>query len=146
MRSFWIKVINLAMVCGLLVCYQQFAFNRQKEVDAYETKLAEMKKQEAAGSRKYKDGTYEGSGTGFGGEIRVQVRIADGVMQSAQVTESKKETPEYLASAQNLLKDVIATQSTEVDTVSGATLSSNGILAAVRQALDAAGGSGEKEG
>lgn len=146
MRSFWIKVINLVIVCGILVCYQQFAFNRQKKVDAYETRLAEMKKQEAASSRKYKDGIYEGSGIGFGGEIHVQVRVEDGIIESAQVMEAKKETPEYLASAQKLLKDVIATQSTKVDTVSGATLSSNGILAAVRQALIEAGGSEEMEG
>lgn len=146
MRSFWIKVINVVIVLGILAGYQHVALNRQKKVDAYETKLAELKREEAAGSGRYKDGTYEGNGTGFGGEICVQVRIENGMLQSAQVTEAKKETPEYLASAQELLKDVVATQSAEVDTVSGATLSSNGILAAVRQALNEAGASAEMEG
>ena len=46
------------------------------------------------------------------------------------------ETAEYLASAKKILEEVVQKQTEDVDTVSGATLSSNGILEAVRQAME----------
>lgn len=139
MRSFWIKTINVILVVGILAAYQQVALHRQREVDACETSSQTV-------SGNYVDGTYEGTGTGFGGEICVQVVIQDGLIQSAKVMKAEKETPEYLASAEKLLDDVLAKQSSEVDTISGATLSSNGILEALRQALGEAGSTGEMEG
>lgn len=146
MKNFIIKVVNIVLVLGILCGYQHFAVNRQEQSEAYEETLAEAKRQEAAQSSPYQAGTFEGTGTGFGGDISVRIVVEKGVIQSAQVTKAEKETPDYLKSAEKILEDVVAQQSADVDTVSGATLSSNGILAAVREALGKSAGVEGKEG
>lgn len=146
MKNFVIKVVNIVFVVGILCGYQHFAVNRQEQAEAYEEKLAQAKKQEAAQSSPYQEGTFEGTGTGFGGTICVRIVVQGGVIQTAQVMKAENETPDYLKSAEKILEDVVAQQSADVDTVSGATLSSNGILAAVREALDKSAGVEEKEG
>ena len=50
-----------------------------------------------------------------------------------------RKDPEYLDAASALVDSVTEAQSADVDTVSGATLSSNGILEAVRDCLTQAG-------
>ncbi|MBR1865842.1 MAG: FMN-binding protein, partial [Lachnospiraceae bacterium] len=86
----------------------------------------------------YKDGTYYGTGTGFGGKIRVKVVVKDGKITDITVVESQ-DGAEYMRAASALLKNIIKTQSTNVDTVSGATYSSAGLIEAVRDALKDAG-------
>ncbi len=87
----------------------------------------------------YVDGVYTGTGTGFRGKITVQVTISDGDIASILVLSSEDDEP-YFTNASALLSDIIAKQSTNVDTVSGATYSSNGLIEAVRNALSQAGG------
>lgn len=86
----------------------------------------------------YKDGTYYGTGTGFGGRIKVKVIVKGGKITDITVVESQDGT-EYMRAASALLKNIIKTQSTNVDTVSGATYSSAGLIEAVRDALKDAG-------
>ena len=81
-----------------------------------------------------KDGVYTGSGTGFSGTITVQVTVADGKIAAIQIVSSGDDAA-YLNRAQAVIPSVIAAQSTSVDTVSGATYSSKGILMAIRNAL-----------
>lgn len=88
----------------------------------------------------YQDGTYTGTGTGFRGEITVQVVISGGKIVDISILSASDDSP-YLESASALLQTIIATQSTNVDTVSGATYSSVGLISAVRNALQKAGGS-----
>ena len=88
----------------------------------------------------YKDGTYTGSGTGFSGLITVQVVIEGGKITDIIIVSTTDDSP-YIDNASALLKTIIATQSTNVDTVSGATYSSVGLISAVRDALQKAGGS-----
>lgn len=90
----------------------------------------------------YQDGTYYGTGIGFGGKMKVQVDIADGKIISIQILEHK-DGSSYISKASALIQTIIATQSTNVDTVSGATYSSNGIIEAVRDALRQAAGEEE---
>ena len=81
-----------------------------------------------------KDGVYTGSGTGFSGAITVQVTVAGGKITAIQIVSSGDDAA-YLNRAQAVIPSVIAAQSTSVDTVSGATYSSKGILMAIRNAL-----------
>lgn len=81
-----------------------------------------------------KDGVYTGSGTGFSGTITVQVTVAGGKITAIQIVSSGDDAA-YLNRAQAVIPSVIAAQSTSVDTVSGATYSSKGILMAIRNAL-----------
>ncbi len=87
---------------------------------------------------KYKDGTYTGSAQGFGGQIKVQVTIKNGKISKIKVLSASGETESYFAKAKTVLDRIVAQQSTNVDVVSGATYSSNGLIKAVRNALSKA--------
>lgn len=89
----------------------------------------------------YKDGTYQGSGTGFGGTITVQVTVSGGKITVVDILSASGETGSYFASAQGVVSKVLSSQSPNVDAVSGATYSSNGIIQAVQNALSQAGNS-----
>ena len=89
----------------------------------------------------YKDGTYQGSGTGFGGTNTVQVTVSDGKITAVDILSASGETGSYFASAQGVVSKVLSSQSPNVDAVSGATYSSNGIIQAVQNALSQAGNS-----
>lgn len=89
----------------------------------------------------YKDGTYQGSGTGFGGTITVQVTVSSGKITAVDILSASGETGSYFASAQGVVSKVLSSQSPNVDAVSGATYSSNGIIQAVQNALSQAGNS-----
>lgn len=85
----------------------------------------------------YADGTYYGTGTGFSGALTVEVVISGGKISSIQIIDTS-DGDSYIQSASGLISNIIATQSTNVDTVSGATYSSVGIIEAVRNALNQA--------
>ena len=83
----------------------------------------------------YKDGTYTGSAQGFGGTITVQVTLASDEITDIQVTSAPGEDSAYLSQGEGVISSIISVQSTDVDTVSGATFSSTGIINAVVDAL-----------
>ena len=92
----------------------------------------------------YADGTYTGSGTGFGGTITVQVTVSNHKIVSINILDSSSETASYFANAQGVISRIISSQSPNVDAVSGATYSSNGIISAVQNALSQAIPSGNQ--
>lgn len=83
----------------------------------------------------YKDGTYTGSAQGFGGAITVEVTLAGDEITNIQVTSAPGEDSAYLSQGEGVISSIISAQSTDVDTVSGATFSSTGIINAVVDAL-----------
>lgn len=92
----------------------------------------------------YADGTYTGSGTGFGGTITVQVTVSNHKIVSINILDASSETASYFANAQGVISRIISSQSPNVDAVSGATYSSNGIISAVQNALSQAIPSGNQ--
>lgn len=85
----------------------------------------------------YKDGTYTGFGDGMNGKVKVSVAISQDKITSISVGENS-EDEEYLAEAKGVINRIIASQSTDVDVISGATYSSNGIIGGVNEALSKA--------
>lgn len=86
-------------------------------------------------SCQYMDGTYTGIGTGKTTGMEVSVTIAGDQITQVSVVASRDDE-EYLVEAVNgLIPQILSTQSTAVDTVSGATRSSKGILQGVDDAL-----------
>lgn len=81
------------------------------------------------------DGVYTGRGQGRNGEIPVDVTVRDGKITDIQVI-SLAETPKYFSRAEGIIAAIVSAQSTEVDAVTGATISSDGIKAAVSDALE----------
>lgn len=86
----------------------------------------------------YKDGIYYGTGSGFAGDMKVEVVISGGKISSIQIVETN-DGSEYIQKASGVISQILNAQSTNnIDTVSGATFSSNGIIKAVRNALSQA--------
>lgn len=86
-------------------------------------------------SSKYKDGTYTGVGQGFRPNLKVSVTVKNGKITNIEML-SNEETPQFFNRAASVVpSEIVQSQSTEVDAVSGATRSSNGIMMAVSDAL-----------
>ena len=90
---------------------------------------------QALSQGQYIDGTYEGSAQGYRGTVTVQVKVSGGMISSITV-ESYRDDDEFFNRAKNtVISEIISAQSTDVQTVSGATYSSRGIIQAVANAL-----------
>lgn len=160
--SFFIKVISMAVIIAILYHYQTIASERAAETAENEAKIAEVedynrqiqeenaRRESAANSENnanepeqtealyYKDGTYEGTGTGYGGPIKISVTIEHDVFTDFQVLSHDGEDPAYYSLAESLIDEVLQEQTDEIDAASGATFSSHGILEALGNALDEA--------
>lgn len=87
----------------------------------------------------YKDGTYTGEGTGNASKIQVEVTVASGKITAVKVVKHGETEMLLKAAEKRISKKVIAANGTEgVQTLSGATNSSKGILEAVNNALKSA--------
>lgn len=109
--------------------------SKQESASESDSSSAEIEAVQDAAA--YRDGTYYGTGKGFAGTMKVKVDIAGGKIASISIV-STKDGDSYVKSASSLLDTIVEKQSTNVDTVSGATFSSRGIIAAVRSALSQA--------
>ena len=85
-----------------------------------------------------KDGEYEGTATGYGGPLTVRITIKGGKLTDIKVV-SHTETPEYFSRASAVIGKILNSGNVNVDSVSGATISSNAIKKAVADALRKAG-------
>ena len=74
----------------------------------------------------YTDGTYTGTGNGFRGKIDVTVTIKNGNISDVQVQDYEDDATYMQSVIRELIPKVLKEQSTEVDTVSGATYSFRG--------------------
>ena len=90
-----------------------------------------------------KDGVYFGTGRGYGGDIKVKLTVENGKIKSLDVIDSSSETPSFFNRAISVASDIVKAGTADVDGVSGATLSSNGIKAAASDAIKQAGGKGK---
>ena len=85
-----------------------------------------------------KDGEYEGTATGYGGPLTVRITVKGGKLTDINVV-SQTETPEYFNRAKAVIGKILSSGNVNVDSVSGATISSNAIKKAVADALSKAG-------
>lgn len=112
-------LLSLMLICGLAAC--------------------SPKTQSENPSAGFKAGTYEGTAAGYGGDIAVKVTLSADKIESIEVT-ADSETPSVGGGAiEKLTENMIEVQSSQVDIISGATRSSNGLIEAVNTALKAAG-------
>lgn len=89
--------------------------------------------------------TYSASAKGFGGEVTVTLTIEDGVITAAEAT-GASETADLGGAAMPVLAQAIVDgQTAYVDTVAGATLTSNAVIAAAEEAAALAGLTFERE-
>lgn len=142
MHTFWIKTCNLLVLAALIFGYNAVLHSRsqeetitklQNELTQQETEASAASDAEAASP--YADGTYNGEAQGYGGTVSVAVTIQEGTITDVAIVSAKQEDAAYFDAAKGVIDEILEAQTTEVDTVSGATFSSNGILHAVADAL-----------
>ena len=142
MREFWVRLVSMLAIVGVLLGY-----NSVLDVRAKEDEIARLSAQVAGngqsdsgngGSTNYKDGTYTGEADGFGGTIQVEVKIEKSKIAEINVISAEKEDGAYLSMAKDIIPKIIDAQSADIDTISGATFSSTGIKNATKQALEKA--------
>jgi len=90
---------------------------------------------QAEGTIAKADGTYTGSGSGFRGETSVSVTVENGYITAIQVTDYNDDERYFSRAETTIISEILAGQTPDVDAVSGATYSSNGIMEAVADAL-----------
>lgn len=93
----------------------------------------------AIGKGNYTDGTYTGTGSGFRGDTKVSVTVENGNITDITVISFQDDQEYFNRASSSIISDILEAQSTDVDTVSGATFSSNGIIEAVKNALEGEG-------
>lgn len=142
MREFWVRLVSMLAIVGILLGYNSVLDARAKEDE-----IARLSAQVAGngqsdsgngGSTNYKDGTYTGEADGFGGTIQVEVKIEKSKIAEINVISAEKEDGAYLSMAKDIIPKIIDAQSADIDTISGATFSSTGIKNASEQALEKA--------
>jgi uncharacterized protein with FMN-binding domain len=141
--NFIMKLLCLGLVLGSLWQYQQIANSRAAVVADHQAQAAEISAYnaeilQAESESPYEDGVYQGTATGFGGDITVEVTVEEGSIAQIDVLSADGEDPAYYSQAESVVKEMLRQQSTEVDTVSGATYSSRGLIEAAAQALEKA--------
>ena len=139
MKNFWIRMVNVAAILVIIFGYNMVTEAREKD-DEIAKLSAQIQSEEAGGDTagSYKDGSYEGTATGFGGDITVKVTVDGGKITAVDIVSAEKEDGAYLTMAEDIIPKIIDAQTSEVDTISGATFSSTGIKNATAQALESA--------
>ncbi len=85
------------------------------------------------------DGVYEGVGQGFRGQMTVEVTVEKQRITDVTVTNHRDDAKWFNRANRAVPDDIVDSQSTDVDSVSGATYSSDGIIEAAKDALEKAG-------
>ena len=157
MKDLVVRTISMMAVIVALIGYNMKVQIREKDAEIakinsqlqyskqeaeyyknYVMEISGMEEEDSADESKYKDGTYEGTAMGFGGNITVAVQIENGIITTIDVVKAKDEDGAYLEMAKDIIGHIIDDNSTDVDTISGATFSSTGIRDAVSKALESA--------
>ncbi len=136
--------MNILAMVVLLLAYNQTVTVRARDAEIAQLK-ADKEALEASAvaadsdvAGRWKDGTYDGSGQGFGGPINVEVAVSNGRIADIKILSHDGEDGTYFGMAEKLTETIVDAQSADVDSVSGATFSSKGIKSAVEDALSKA--------
>ena len=86
------------------------------------------------------DGIYTGTAYGYDGDITVKVTIENGKITAIEASSEEEDQWYFEQAEKSVIAGIIASQSCEVDAVSGATYSSKGIMEAAAGAIAKAEG------
>ena len=127
---------TLATLVTVAIVFSIISYNKKHKIN-YATN---NKTQIASGSNVegLKDGEYEGNSQGYGGDFKVKIKIKNGELSAINVV-TNNETPEYYEKASVIIAQILEKGNTDVDSISGATISSEAIKNAVRDGLHKAG-------
>ena len=135
--SVWIGV---GVTCLTIAASQFLIRNKSGSVGKTAGDAAIDTAEQNPGGR-FQDGTYSGSGEGYRGTVTVSVKVEQGTITGLTI-ENAEDDQTYLDRAKSgIFLEIMKKQSTEeIDTVSGATYSSKGLIEATQNALKEAAG------
>ena len=140
-RSRYGVLIGVGVTCITIMVSQLFI-----EGNLAREKTADSVKKTAGNNAEgnFQNGIYTGTGEGYRGKVTVTVKVADGKITEL-VLDDYADDKSYMERAKNrIFQEMISRQNTDVDAVSGATYSSNGLIEAVNKALGNEEGEGKK--
>lgn len=140
-RSRYGVLIGVGVTCATIMVSQLLIVgNLAKEKTADSVK--KTAENDVGGN--FQNGIYTGTGEGYRGKVTVTVKVADGKITEL-VLDDYADDKSYMERAKNrIFQEMISRQNTDVDAVSGATYSSNGLIEAVNKALGNDEGEGKK--
>lgn len=134
-RNFITKTANVAVVGALIVGFSLWAADANAADVMVQKQIQEAER--AANRGPYAtDGVFTGTAQGYGGPVTMQVTVKGGYIDDVRVVDALNEDGPYLEQAVKLIDDMLVKQTPNVDTVSGATFSSAGIINGAVQALE----------
>lgn len=86
----------------------------------------------------YQDGSYEGVGQGYAGDITIEVTIAGGAITNIEIVDEQETASIGGVAFTDLVESAKEAQSAEIDIVTGATITTEGFQQALRDALSQA--------
>lgn len=113
------------------------------ETPAQEEAVTPTQEPQAKGAFDLKDGIYQGTGTGYRGEIMVSVKIQDQSADAIEILSHSDDEAFFNRAKEGVINSILSAQKLDVDTVTGATYSSRGIIQAVKNALTGESDTGE---
>lgn len=137
-------IVSVALISGAIIGGNSI-LKKSLEAEPSETKASDYSENSEAKEEPvetavpkgiYKDGIYEGTGIGFRGETKVSVVVENGLITDIEVVDSQDDEKFLVRAESGVVESIISSQSLEVDAVSGATYSSDGIMEAVRNAVE----------
>ncbi|MDO5027463.1 MAG: flavocytochrome c [Tissierellia bacterium] len=113
------------------------AANYAKDFNKIEVSIPLEEKEEITiqNQGNFVDGVYTGIGQGNNGEIKVEVEVKDKNIVRVTVLEHKETETIFKTVEEDLIKEIIEKQTIDIDAISGATNSSNGIKEALSDAF-----------
>ena len=127
------KLIMSMLVIGLM--FSMAACSSSSDSSSEETTEEETTEEEEAEEEAGLTGTYTGTGSGFGGDITVTLTLEDGVITECSIDGPDETETVGGAALDELAEQVVAANGSEIDGVSGATYTSDGVSEAVANAL-----------
>ena len=101
MKSFCIRILNLAVIAAVLLGYNTTLEKREKEdeiarlhAELASARLAKGNEQsgDEENSQSYQDGVYAGEAEGFGGPISLEVTVEEGKITAIEILSAEKKT------------------------------------------------------
>ena len=129
-------IVVFGKAAGTSACDYVAANGGHTEATIVVEKVEETVKPEVEAN--FKDGTYTAVGTGIGGDVEVIAEVKDGEIVSITLGQHGETEGIFEGAVDGVIPEIIKGQTTEVDTVSGATITSNAIIEAVEDIMDQA--------
>lgn len=134
-KYFAAKALNLVLVVVIIASFSAWAAQAHAHDEEVAAQIAEAQRASSRGPYAL-DGDFEGAAQGYGGLVHMRVTIQNGYIEKVDIVDASSEDEAWLEMAIVLPERIVKAQTTSIDTISGATLTSAGILNATTEALN----------